>query len=115
MLACFFEDEIEAMLCGAGESWTVEALAETIKFDHGYTAQSTAISYFLQARDRHETMKFDHRSAAQSNAIAAPVAAVYQLASHSACHVAALDYSLPAAAMWCWGCTARVHKHLVAS
>eukprot|EP00891_Asterochloris_glomerata_P005589 jgi/Astpho2/5589/e_gw1.00079.2.1_t len=56
VLACFFEDEIEAMLCGAGESWTVEALAETIKFDHGYTAQSTAISHFLQARDH---QKFD--------------------------------------------------------
>ena len=47
-LACFYEDEIEAMLCGSGERWTVESLAETIKFDHGYTAQSTAIGYFLQ-------------------------------------------------------------------
>lgn len=46
-LKCFFEDEIEAMMCGTGEKWTVEALTETIKFDHGYTASSTAVAYFL--------------------------------------------------------------------
>ncbi|KAL0044182.1 hypothetical protein WJX82_003026 [Trebouxia sp. C0006] len=46
-LKCFFEDEIEAMMCGTGEKWTVEALTDTIKFDHGYTASSTAIGYFL--------------------------------------------------------------------
>ena len=34
-LNCFHEDELEAMLCGAGETWTVEMLAETLKFDHG--------------------------------------------------------------------------------
>ena len=34
-LACFAEDELEAMLCGTGEKWTVEKLAETIKCDHG--------------------------------------------------------------------------------
>lgn len=32
---CFHEDEIEAMLCGQGETWTVELLAEALKFDHG--------------------------------------------------------------------------------
>lgn len=46
-LKCFFEDEIEAMMCGTGEKWSVEALTDTIKFDHGYTATSTAISFFL--------------------------------------------------------------------
>ncbi|KAL0023887.1 hypothetical protein WJX79_004926 [Trebouxia sp. C0005] len=46
-LKCFFEDEIEAMMCGTGEKWTVEALTDTIKFDHGYTASSTAVGYFL--------------------------------------------------------------------
>lgn len=46
-LKCFFEDEIEAMMCGTGEKWSVEALTDTIKFDHGYTATSTAIGYFL--------------------------------------------------------------------
>ena len=32
------------MACaGTGESWTVEQLAEVIKFDHGYTAQSSVV------------------------------------------------------------------------
>ena len=47
-LKCFFEDEIEAMMCGTGEKWSVEALTDTIKFDHGYTSSSTAIRYFLE-------------------------------------------------------------------
>jgi hypothetical protein len=34
-LGCFAEDELEAMLCGTGERWTVDKLAETIKCDHG--------------------------------------------------------------------------------
>lgn len=34
-LNCFYEDELEAMLCGVGEKWTYEKLAETIKCDHG--------------------------------------------------------------------------------
>lgn len=34
-------------MCGTGEKWTVEALTDTIKFDHGYTATSTAIGFFL--------------------------------------------------------------------
>ncbi len=34
-LAAFHEDELEAMLCGMGEAWSVAMLADTIKFDHG--------------------------------------------------------------------------------
>jgi E3 ubiquitin-protein ligase TRIP12 len=34
-LESFHEDELEAMLCGVGEKWTVEKLAESIKCDHG--------------------------------------------------------------------------------
>lgn len=34
-LRCFHEDEIEAMLCGQGEKWTVDLLTEALKFDHG--------------------------------------------------------------------------------
>lgn len=34
-LAAFHEDELEAMLCGMGEAWSVETLADSIKFDHG--------------------------------------------------------------------------------
>ena len=36
-LSCFYEDEIETMLCGSGEKWTVQSLADGIKFDHGYS------------------------------------------------------------------------------
>ncbi|KAL4435190.1 hypothetical protein ABPG77_001872 [Micractinium sp. CCAP 211/92] len=46
-LAAFFEDEIEVMLCGTGEAWTPEYLAEVIKFDHGYTAQSQPVRALL--------------------------------------------------------------------
>ena len=35
-LESFHEDELEAMLCGVGEKWTVEKLAESIKCDHGW-------------------------------------------------------------------------------
>lgn len=34
-------------MCGTGETWSVEALTDTIKFDHGYTSTSTAIGFFL--------------------------------------------------------------------
>ena len=34
-LACFYEDEIEAILCGASEVWSADLLADIIKFDHG--------------------------------------------------------------------------------
>ncbi|KAL4436702.1 hypothetical protein ABPG75_003841 [Micractinium tetrahymenae] len=46
-LAAFYEDEIEIMLCGTGEAWTPEYLAEVIKFDHGYTAQSQPVRALL--------------------------------------------------------------------
>ena len=36
-LSCFYDDEIEMMLCGSGEKWTVQSLADGIKFDHGYS------------------------------------------------------------------------------
>ena len=115
MLACFFEDEIEAMLCGAGESWTVEALAETIKFDHGYTAQSTAISYFLQAGDL--TFATLHRTM--------PLLPLLQLCTkwHHTVHVLlqlweCCSHLLPVCGHEVLGAecyTARVHVHLVAS
>ena len=34
-LKCFYPDEVEAVLCGQGETWTTELLLEAIKFDHG--------------------------------------------------------------------------------
>lgn len=47
-LDCFYEDEIECMLCGSGEKWTVQSLTESIKFDHGYTAQSVPARHFME-------------------------------------------------------------------
>lgn len=47
-LTPFFEDEIEAMLCGTGEAWAVGGLAEVIKFDHGYTASSPPVVALLE-------------------------------------------------------------------
>lgn len=47
-LELFTEDEIETLLCGSGERWTVAALTESIKFDHGYTAMSAPVRYFLE-------------------------------------------------------------------
>jgi hypothetical protein len=40
-LNCFYEDEIEHMLCGMGEKWTVDMLTDSIKFDHGYACYSS--------------------------------------------------------------------------
>ena len=34
-LSCFYEEELEAMLCGQGEKWTVDLLTDALKFDHG--------------------------------------------------------------------------------
>ena len=34
-LKCFYEEELETMLCGTCEKWTVAMLADIIKFDHG--------------------------------------------------------------------------------
>lgn len=47
-LECFYEDEIETLLCGSGERWTVQSLVESIKFDHGYTSTSPVIRHFLE-------------------------------------------------------------------
>lgn len=47
-LECFYEDEVETLLCGSGEHWTVHSLADSIKFDHGYTGSSPVIKCFLE-------------------------------------------------------------------
>jgi E3 ubiquitin-protein ligase TRIP12 len=44
----FYEDEVEAMLCGTGEEWTVTGLEGVIKFDHGYTVQSAPARALLE-------------------------------------------------------------------
>ena len=44
-LQCFHEDELEAMLCGVGEKWSVDKLAETIKCDHGCACSVTPSSH----------------------------------------------------------------------
>lgn len=51
-LAAFHEDELEAMLCGMGESWTVEMLSDTIKFDHGW-GPWPACSWARAASEQH--------------------------------------------------------------
>ncbi|GLI65665.1 hypothetical protein VaNZ11_009269, partial [Volvox africanus] len=48
MLSLFHEDEIEVLLCGSGERWTLQVLAEGIKFDHGYTANSPPVRFLLE-------------------------------------------------------------------
>ncbi|KAG2450258.1 hypothetical protein HYH02_004769 [Chlamydomonas schloesseri] len=47
-VSIFNEDEIEVLLCGSGERWTLQALSEAIKFDHGYTANSQPVKYLLE-------------------------------------------------------------------
>ena len=47
-LSAFYEDEIEAMLCGTGEKWTPTMLSSVIKFDHGYTRSSPPIMALLE-------------------------------------------------------------------
>jgi len=43
-LRIFYEDEIEAILCGdAKETWTPESLAAAIKCDHGYMSSSPPV------------------------------------------------------------------------
>lgn len=44
-LEVFHEDEMEVLLCGAGEHWSPQQLADSMKFDHGYTAQSTPVRW----------------------------------------------------------------------
>jgi E3 ubiquitin-protein ligase TRIP12 len=47
-LAPFYEDEVEAMVCGTGEAWTPEGLAQVVRFDHGYTSSSATAAALLQ-------------------------------------------------------------------
>ncbi|GAX77476.1 hypothetical protein CEUSTIGMA_g4920.t1 [Chlamydomonas eustigma] len=47
-LDCFYEDEVETLLCGSGEHWTVQGLADSMKFDHGYTGSSPVIKCLLE-------------------------------------------------------------------
>lgn len=42
-LEMFREDEMEVLLCGAGEHWSPQRLADSMKFDHGYTSQSVPV------------------------------------------------------------------------
>jgi E3 ubiquitin-protein ligase TRIP12 len=42
-LDVFREDEVEVLLCGAGEHWSPGQLADSMKFDHGYTSQSMPV------------------------------------------------------------------------
>lgn len=44
----FYIDEIEAMVCGTGESWTIDGLSSVIKFDHGYTASHPVVKALLE-------------------------------------------------------------------
>jgi E3 ubiquitin-protein ligase TRIP12 len=46
-LRLFDAAEVEALLCGAAERWTPEALAEACRFDHGYTAASPPVLALL--------------------------------------------------------------------
>lgn len=63
-LDCFYEDELETLLCGSGEAWTVQSLADSIKFDHGYTGSSPVVKCFLEvlseldAADRRKFLRF---------------------------------------------------------
>lgn len=34
---------MEVLLCGAGEHWSPHQLADSMKFDHGYTSQSVPV------------------------------------------------------------------------
>ncbi|KAF6266557.1 hypothetical protein COO60DRAFT_1697133 [Scenedesmus sp. NREL 46B-D3] len=47
-LEVFRDDEMEVLLCGAGEHWTPQQLADSMKFDHGYTAQSAPVRHLLE-------------------------------------------------------------------
>ena len=47
-LKMFSESELDAVICGEGERWTPEMLAECITFDHGYNAQSPPVKNFCE-------------------------------------------------------------------
>lgn len=55
-LSSFYEDEIEAMLCGSGEKWTIDKLSTVIKFDHGYTRSSPPVIALLEVLAELETV-----------------------------------------------------------
>ncbi|KAJ0077210.1 hypothetical protein Patl1_36032 [Pistacia atlantica] len=47
-LQIFTPHELDHLLCGRRELWEADTLVEHIKFDHGYTAKSTAIVNLLE-------------------------------------------------------------------
>jgi E3 ubiquitin-protein ligase TRIP12 len=47
-LDSFADDELEALVCGAGERWTAQSLAEAVRFDHGYTLASAPARRLLE-------------------------------------------------------------------
>ena len=49
-LACFHEDEIESILCGASEPWSVDTLAEIIKFDHGCALMQHSLAHLAPSQ-----------------------------------------------------------------
>uniref|UniRef100_A0A061SJU8 HECT-type E3 ubiquitin transferase n=1 Tax=Tetraselmis sp. GSL018 TaxID=582737 RepID=A0A061SJU8_9CHLO len=48
-LECFYDDEIEMMLCGSDDPWDMDYLVKRIKFDHGYNSESAPVRHFLEA------------------------------------------------------------------
>uniref|UniRef100_A0A5B6YR81 HECT-type E3 ubiquitin transferase n=1 Tax=Davidia involucrata TaxID=16924 RepID=A0A5B6YR81_DAVIN len=60
-LQVFTEEELERLLCGEREFWTLNELLDHIKFDHGYTASSPPIINLLeiiQELDREQQRAF---------------------------------------------------------
>ena len=47
-LGVFSESELERVLCGEGQAWTPELLAECVTFDHGYAVSSPPIKALVQ-------------------------------------------------------------------
>jgi len=48
-LSCFYEHELEILLCGSDDPWDVDLLLKSIKFDHGYSSDSAPIRHFVEA------------------------------------------------------------------
>ena len=48
VLDCFYEDEMDVLLRGVQERWTVQKLADCVKCNHGYTAQCQQVQWFLE-------------------------------------------------------------------
>jgi E3 ubiquitin-protein ligase TRIP12 len=46
-LRLFSPSELEALLCGAGERWTPDLLAQCLRFDHGYTVSSPPVQALI--------------------------------------------------------------------